>query len=532
MRALRPYQAESVAAIEHEWQAQRSTLLVLATGCGKTFTAAEVIRRRRPAGMVLWLAHREELLYQAKEAIKGHTGLTVGVEKAEQRAEIVGLWGARVDVVVASVQTLASAKRRTRFDPSLFGTVIVDEAHHATAKTYRDILGHFPDAKVLGLTATPDRGDAVGLGAIFETCAYRYEIRRAIREGYLCPITQRAIECASLDLRDVKVTAGDLNQGDLERAMRVDEVLHQISAPLVREAGTRPTIVFTVSVAQARALEDVLAGYTSAGIRMVDGGTPTELRARYLAEFARGDVQFMLNCGVLTEGFDAPRTACIAVARPTKSRALYTQMIGRGTRLFQGKSDCLVLDFVGNSGRHTLVTPLDVLAGRPIPEDVQQKARELAEQGMPSDEALDEAERLKAEKLEAERLRREAAERKVQAEVAYRAKQVDPFGCIDESDRSGPRATDSQVAYLKNLGVEFPHVPSRKEASRMLDEISARRRKGLCTYKQARALVKRGLSPDLSFDDARAAMDALSASGWVVTTSIRARFGAQSETAE
>ncbi len=515
MKTLRPYQAEACDAIMRDWDAHRSTLLVLATGCGKTFTASEVIRRRKGAGRVLWIAHREELITQGKEAIEAHTGLTCGIEKAEQRASVHGFFGVD-EVVVASVQTL-QGRRLERFGRDHFGTLIVDEAHHATARSYRAILEHFEGAKVLGLTATPDRGDAVGLGNVFESVAYRYEIRRAIREGYLCPIAQKLVECADLDLSDVRTVAGDLNQGELERAMTIDAVLHQVAGPLVREAGDRPTIVFTVSVAQAHALVDVLAGYTQARVRAIDGTTVPELRRRYLAEFAAGETQFMINCGVLTEGFDAPRTACIAVARPTKSRALYTQMIGRGTRLFEGKQDCLVLDFVGNSGRHKLVTPLDVLAGKPLPEDVQRAAEEMVADGMPSEEALAKAEQDaidRAARAE-ERRRREA---KIQAEVAYRAQLVDPFAMFDvERGETGPRATEAQLDALRRAKIPLDYVPSRREASAMIDRLKERRSKGLATYAQARQLIKRGLPGDkMTFEEARRALDAIANNGWRV----------------
>ncbi len=523
MKELRPYQVAACDAIMERWKTDRSTLLVLATGCGKTFTASEIIARRVAMGRVLWLAHREELLTQARDAIVAHTALRVGTEKAEQRAEISGgLWGEQDNVVVASVQTLASEKRRARFDPGVFGTIIVDEAHHACSKSYRDILAHFPYAQILGLTATPDRGDGVAMGEVFESCAFRYEIRKAIDEGYLCSISQQRIECADLDLASCRTTAGDLNQGDLEKAMRLDAVLHQVAGPLVREAGDRPTIVFTVSVDQAHALAEVMGGYTSAGVRSIDGTTPSEIRRKYLAEFSEGRVQFMINCGVLTEGFDAPRTACIAVARPTKSRALYTQMVGRGTRLFPGKTDCLVLDFVGNSGRHTLVTPLDVLAGKPLPDDVKKRATELAEGGMPSEEALAkaEAEAIAREEKAAAALARKA---KAKADAAYRKTVVDPFGVVGAGDRGGAPASNGQMDYLRSFGatIDENNPPSAREASKLIDRLVDRRRRNLCTYKQAKLLQRYDLSTEVGFAEAKRTIDAIAENGWKLPDHLR-----------
>lgn len=525
MKVLRPFQTEAVQSVMREWQMQRSTLLVMATGTGKTVTGSEIIRMRQGAGLILWLAHREELITQAHDAIVLNTGLRVGIEKAERRAQLDGLWGAMDDVVVASVQTLASGDRLRRFDPGHVSTIIVDEAHHATSVTYRKILDYFPYAQVLGLTATPDRGDGVGLGGIFDSVAYEYDIRRGITEGYLSPITQKQLICADLDLSKCRTTAGDLNAGDLEKSMMVDAVLHQVADPLVREAGDRSTIIFTVSVDQAHSLVEVLGGYTNAVVRAVDGTTPYELRRRYLAEFASGECQFIANCGVLTEGFDAPRTRCVAVVRPTKSRALYTQMLGRGTRLFEGKDDCLVLDFTGNSGKHKLVTPLDVLAGKPIPEDVRKAAQKLTEGGMPSEEALATAEKEAIER--AEKAEREAARKaKARAEIAYRAKIVNPFG--ETRDTGAPRATEAQLQYLRNMGVEIPNeIPSTREASKVIDGLKKRREKGLCTHKQAKLLAKMGLNPDVPFREASEILDAVVANRWRVPTEIMTRYGMQ-----
>jgi superfamily II DNA or RNA helicase len=534
MRALRPYQETAVRSVHESWTVYRSSLLVLATGCGKTFTAASILAERAKLGRILWVAHRRELISQAREALES-VGLVCEIEMAEEWAKLHAhdLFGAKTDVVIASVQTLQRARLK-RFREDAFSTIVIDETHHATAKTYRDILDRFPAAHVLGLTATPDRGDGVGLGAIFDAVAYEYGIREAITEGYLAPITQKRIECADIDLRDVKTRAGDLAQDELARAMSVEAVQHQIAGPLVEHAGDRPTIVFTSSVEQAHALADILAGYTSARCAAIDGTTHDELRARYLGGFARGEIQFITNCAVLTEGFDAPRTSCIAIARPTKSRALYTQMIGRGTRLAPGKSDCLVLDFVGNSGRHKLVNPLDVLAGDPIPDDVREEAEKKTAKGMPSLEALEQAKQEaieRAERAERERLRKA----KIKADVAHRAQIVDPFGVTNEGDRSGPRASDGQVSALMRFGLteEQASSMSKREASKMVGEMIERSRRGLCSFKQARQMAKYGLRTDLTRAEASTVMDALAKNGWKPLPELVARFGArQTEAAE
>jgi hypothetical protein len=268
----------------------------------------------------------------------------------------------------------------------------------------------------------------IGLGNVFDSVAYEYPIRRGIQEGYLCDIVQRAVYCADLDLSDIRTLGGDLAQGELEAALTIDGVLHQVAAPLVEQAGNRQTLIFTAGVQQAHALADVIAGYLddTSKVAALDGTTPRKERARLISGFRSGAIQYLVNCAVLTEGFDAPECACIAIARPTKSRALYTQMVGRGTRTADGKIDCLILDFVGNSGRHKLVTPLDVLAGKPIPPDVERETLGLIAEGKPTEQALREAEERAIERVRAEAERRARAA-KIRADVAYQTRIVDPF---------------------------------------------------------------------------------------------------------
>lgn len=528
-RPLRDYQVEACDAIELAWTTARSTLLVLPTGMGKTRVISEVLRRRASAGVALVLAHRRELIEQAAASIAEDGGLLCEVEQAQRRASLVGTLYGQAQVVVGSVATM-QGKRLERWPEDWFKTVVIDEAHHATAASYRAILKRFPNAKVLGVTATPDRGDEVGLSAVFETCAYQYEIREAIRAGWLCPIHVRTIECADLQLDDIKVVRGDLAQEELERALSVDKVLHQISAPLVREAGDRSTIVFTAGVEQAKALAQVMGGYTDRAIETVDGSTPEEVRADVLARFRSGDVQFLLNCAVLTEGFDAPRTACVAMARPTKSRALYQQCLGRGTRIAPGKDGLLVLDFVGNGSRHRLVTVIDVLAGKPIGDDVRRRAEKFIGQGEDAERALAKAhlEAAREERLERELAvrRRDAAERKrarVQADVTYIARDVDPF--VTGRDHSGAPATDGVLRYLREVfGADLKQA-SQREAQRLLDTLKARQRAGLATYKQTVLLRRMKLNPDLPREEASKAISALREAKWRATSEIRSRWG-------
>lgn len=522
---LRPYQVEAGAACTEAWEQHRSILLVMATGTGKTFTASRIVADRADRGRILWLAHRGELLDQAAETLTSRVGLQCNVEKAELRAPRgIDLYGAR-PVVVASVPTLRGARLK-EWDKNEFATIVVDEAHHAPAKTYRDILGHFAGAKVLGLTATPDRGDGTGMHTVFDHCAFEYDIRRGISEGYLCSIQQKSVHCADLDISDVKTVAGDLSQGQLEQALIDGGVLHQTAAPLVELAGRRQTLVFTAGVAQAHALADVIAGYLGNPdlVKALDGTTPRDTRRAYIQAFRDGRIQFLLNCAVLTEGFDAPETACVAVARPTKSRALYTQMIGRGTRIAEGKDDCLVLDFTGNSGRHRLVTPLDVLAGKPLDDDMLSDALGMCADGKPSEEALLAAEQRQREREEAAAEARRRAQ-KIKAQVAYSTRDVDPFTFLGlvQTGGGGP-ATEKQLRFMRNMGVPAEGNVSKWDASKVIDKLNRRRTKNLCSYKQARLLARHGLPDDLSFSDASEAITAIANNNWKAPKWVFERF--------
>ncbi len=480
---LRPYQLAAIAGVQARLLGGTGrTLLVLPTGGGKTVVFAELVRECVARGQrALVLAHRTELLKQAHRKLTD-VGVLAGIEKADKRA-------GHAPVVVASVQTL-QGKRLQRLRPSEFGLVVVDEAHHAAATSYRAILDWFAATPTLGVTATPDRADGKALGEVFSSVAYRYELRAAIRDGWLAPIRARRILVDSLDLSSVRTRAGDLAQDDLAKVMATEEVLLGVASPLIEQAGDRKTMVFAVDVANAHSLAEVLNRYRPSCARAIDGTATDEERTTLLRDFTAGRFQFLVNCALFTEGFDEPSVACIAVARPTKSRALYTQMIGRGTRLFPGKADCLVLDFVGNSGRHKLVGPIDALAAGDVTEDVHGEANRMLE-----DEQLELEDVLASADAE---LKRQRAAAKLTASAKYIAHEIDPF-LGDELDLE-PAATfagcndpalASQVDEILAAGVK--HVTpdlTRGEAHRIIGAIRSRRKAGLSSVKQT-ALLKR-----------------------------------------
>jgi superfamily II DNA or RNA helicase len=518
---LRDYQVEALKAIEREHASVRSTLLVLATGLGKTTVFAEWIRRRleQCGGRAVVVAHREELISQAAARIRQQCpGLSVGIEMAESRCSTL----APERVVVTSVQTASRPERLRTFDPSQVTSVVIDEAHHATARSYRAIIDHLSFAQVLGVTATPDRGDRVGLGSIFESCAYQLDMLAGIERGFLVPIRVSRIVADDVDLRRVRVRGGDLAADELDRLLSVESTLHQIASPLVREARDRQTIVFTPGVQTAHELARVLAGYVGPGlVAAIDGGTPREERAHLLARYKAGDLWCIVNCAVLTEGFDAPSTSCVVMARPTRSRALYAQCVGRGTRPAPNKQDLLVLDFVGSSEDHTLCTPLDVLGGEPLDDETAARARRRMEGGedvvTARRRALDEvrAEREARERAERERREREERQARITADVRYARRDVDPWRRIVEGTRaSGPPATPAQIQALARLGYDTRESLSRTQASRLIDDLVRRARSGMATYRQARWLLRHGYPDTLSREQASRVMDAWARNGW------------------
>ena len=327
---LRPYQQAAREAVENRWeQGDDSTLLSIPTGCGKTVIFAKIAEDRvRQGDRVLILAHRGELLDQAADKLHTATGLSCATEKAEQSC--LGSW---LRVAVGSVQTLMRPKRLAAFPRDYFGTIIIDEAHHAVSDSYGRILNHFDSAKVLGVTATPDRGDMRNLGSVFQSLAYEYSLTKAIREGYLVPIKALTVPL-KMDLSGVGVQSGDFKPGDLDSAL--DPYLYQIADEMAKTCADRKTVVFLPLVKTSQKFRDILC---SRGFRAAEVNGESPDRAEILAAFDRGEYNVLCNSMLLTEGWDCPSVNCVVVLRPTKVHSLYSQMVGRGTRLFPGKTD-------------------------------------------------------------------------------------------------------------------------------------------------------------------------------------------------
>ncbi len=538
---LRPYQETAVDGVFDAWKGCSSTLLVMPVGTGKTVTFAHVIKRR-PPGKALLLAHREELLWQGADKIKAITGIVADIEKADMWADPNRFFGS--DVIVSSIQTQCSGRngdgRMTRFDPNDFSLVVVDEAHHATAPTYRKVLEWYrqnPDLKVLGVTATPDRADEEALGQVFESVAYDYELLDAIHDGWLVPIRQRAVVVDGLDFSSIRTTAGDLNGKDLARVMEYEEALHGIAAPTLELAGDRKALVFAASVAHAERLSEIFNRHKHGSSRWVCGKTPTDERRDTVSRFATGELQFLCSVGCFTEGFDDPGVELIVMGRPTKSRTLYAQMVGRGTRplpdLVDGvesaaerrkaiatspKPACEVIDFVGNAGRHKLITTADILGGR-VSDDVVKRAKTIAEDAegaaVDMEDALVEATR----QLEVERQIEAARRAHVRVKAKYRTSTVDPFDVLNiqphrergwDKDR---QPTEKMIAMLEKNGIDTSDM-SMGQARQLVGELIKRWKTKRCTFKQGKVLSKFGYDTDVGFDEASRIIDSIAKNGW------------------
>lgn len=436
----------------------------------------------------MMLSHRFELNQQSRKTFEDICGEDVDLEQASYHAD---RFGQQSRIVVASVQTLNSYKRKTqryrmeKFHPDDFGLVMIDEAHRAAAASYRRVVEHFsqnPNCRIIGVTATPDRLDKVGLGVVFDKVACNLDIVWGIQNGWLVPPKQVMVHVEGLDLSEVRTVGGDLDEKQLARLVEVEENLHAMAKPIVDVCGEdKQAIVFTASVQQAHRIAEMIDDYRARQFGPTDRTVAVSIdgslspqdprRQQIVRDFKEGRIQYLCNCGVATEGFDAPNVRVVAIGRPTKSRALYVQMLGRGTRPLPGtvedcgdadsrraaiaaspKPQCTVIDFVGQSGRHKLICTTDVLAGETEPEEIKDRANRIASAAAFDGDALEAIQEAR-EQIEAERA---AARAKVTVGVDYKI--VEQRTLYDLRSVPDGRCPN----YLKNKS------PSEKQKSMMM----------------------------------------------------------------
>jgi superfamily II DNA or RNA helicase len=442
---LRPYQREAIAAVLSARRAGvRRMVVCLPTGAGKTVIFSELARMAKR--QVLVLAHREELLQQAKAKI-GAAEIERGAERAPADAK----------VLVASIRSLHEARLARVLEGRDFGLIVYDECHHAAAEDNLRVLrklgafGAHWTGTLLGFTATTARGDGKGLEEVFEEIVYTKTLPDLIGDGYLSRLRGYRI-ATHADLTRVTATVSDFVEEELAEAVDIEERNALVARSIQELARDRRTIAFCVTVGHAmnlaRALNEV---GVPAGI--VHGAMKPDARAQALADFRAGRTQALTNVAVLTEGFDDPGVSCVAMARPTRSEGLYAQCVGRGTRLFPEKKDCLVLDFVDLS--HLSLCTLPSLFGTP---------RDLDLAGGDAEEARRAWQRIRFDhpgfEVEAGALTLE--------EIQDRASRFDPLGLVtDEEVRAiSPNAWFSLGRH--GVGLHFERSPGRASLALVL----------------------------------------------------------------
>lgn len=511
---LRPYQEEARAKVQQEWkEGRKRTLLVLPTGCGKTIVFSKIIEDRVKMGeRVLVLAHRSELLEQASDKLKTATGLGTALEKAENTS--IGTW---FRVVVGSVQTMQREKRLSKFPDDHFDTIVIDEAHHAISDGYQRVLEHFKDANVLGVTATPDRGDMRNLGSYFDSLAYEYPLVDAIKSGYLSKITAITIPL-ELDLSTVSQQAGDFKASEIGTAL--DPYLEQIADEMVKQCKDRKTVVFLPLVKTSQKFRDIL---NAKGFKAAEVNGESKDRAEILEDFDKDKYNVLCNSMLLTEGWDCPTVDCVVVLRPTKVRALYSQMVGRGTRLAPGKENLLLLDFLWHTERHELCRPAHLIASSPevakkmtenMAEDTEVEFSLLDAEEQASKDVVAEREEALAKQLAEQRKKKRKLVDPLQFEMSIQAEDLADYVPSFGWEMAPP--SEKQLKALEKFGIYTEEIGNAGKAGKLLDRLNKRKDSGLTTPKQIRLLEGRGFRNVgmWKFEDASNLINRIAASGW------------------
>jgi superfamily II DNA or RNA helicase len=500
---LRTYQSECVEACFESWKKFRKILAVLPTGSGKTIVFSKIAEREK--GRVLILAHRDELIQQARAKLESATGIVADVEQAEHKAELSSR------VVVGSIQTMAA--RGGRWPANHFSTIIIDEAHRTLGDSYLNFLELHPGSKVLGVTATPDRSDKQELGTFYEDVAYEVSLVEMIRQGYLCKIRVRQVPL-QIDVSGARKAMGDFNQDDIDAIL--SPYLPQIAQAIPKD---RKTIVFLPLVKTSRSFtaQCILAGHDA---EHIDGDSND--RRDILQRFHAKPTGVLCNSSLLTEGYDEPGIDCVVCLRPTTSRGLYSQIIGRGTRIASGKDHLLVLDFLWLTGKHPLVRPSSLVSGSREVSEIADKLVE--EQGeLDIEKAV-----IDATAMREQSLRRELERQALAIKFTKRAKTViDPIEwALDLGDtmladyqptmewHKRP-ASEGQLAMLKKFKVDTEKVKCMGHASLMIGRIMDRSKLKLASPGQLVWLKRRGHpSPaTCSFKDARVFLESVFGKG-------------------
>lgn len=544
---IRDYQLRGVDAAFEQWKEVLSTLISMPTGTGKTRIAAEVIQRIQPK-RTMFVAHARELLFQAKETILNSCFLESELEMAELRA---GNTLFSAPVVLAMVQSLNSKnsdgiRRLRRFYPKDFGLLVIDEAHHGVTDSYKQVIDHFkqnPELRILALTATADRLDEEALGQICDSVAMDYEILDAIHDGWLVEPYQHFVGIEGLDLTRVSSHDGDFNQVELAQEMEAQRTLYGVADSTLKVVGDKRTLIFTASVKQAEWLSTILNNHKPGCSGWVCGETGSEQRKAMLADFNSGRLQVMCNCNCLSEGFDSPMVEVVVHAAPTKSRARYAQRCGRSLRPEPGLVDnystsaarrkaisksskpfATILDFVGVSGKHKLMSVADLLGGNVSEQAIQnvvEKAKSSGRAVQLTEELVAEEERLQKEAREW-RMIQEAKRVRMIGNSTFSLKTISPFDAFDLSPMKergwdvGRAASDKERDFFlkHHIDVNGMTKPQRDQLRRTM---IYRWRRNLATLKQCARIKQYYPAQDttrLTKDGASRILDELALNNW------------------
>lgn len=565
---LRPYQKNTVKNV---WEAfdkgERTALVVLPTGCGKTICMAAIIEEEvKRGGRVLLLAHRNSLLVQGQESIEATTGLHVGFEGGKEHPT-------KEDrIVVSSVQTLSREERLHKFHPKAFSLIMVDEAHHIPAQSYKTIIEYFSNAKLLGVTATPKRGDKTDVSDLFGTVCSEYTLTTAIQDGWLSPIKIK--QCPiSIDVSNVRIQSGDYSVSEIGEALL--PYLDAVVDAIIENAGNRKTIIFTPLVSTAKGMVEL---FQRKGIRADYVAGERKDSDEVMESYRNGEINILINALLLTEGYNEPSIDCVVNLRLTKSESLLLQMIGRGTRLSPGKENLLVLDFLWNDkGRRksinlkTLIAAEDTSISEEDIDDIFTRC--ITEKNFQEEDILEAISRIKKDVKEQreESLRKALQDRQYLKELQERKKKekqqqiefilnygktnalykegkefdlvyeeengpvwlihtkdkvLEALGLADficntsiYSEWQQEKATEKQIQVLKDFGIDEKYIYCKGQASYLLDNFFERRKEGLCSYKQAKMLFRYKVEnlDILDGDIVKKAMNTLAKNKWKPT---------------
>lgn len=502
---LRYYQQEAKDAIFQKWDnGTKNTLLVLPTGCGKTVVFAQITKELiAKQKKILIIAHRTELLTQAQNKLAAY-GVMTAMEKGKETSI-----GTDANAVLASIQTISRKNRLSKFDTEFFDYIIIDEAHHAAAASYQKVLNYFKHAKVLGVTATPERGDKKTLADTFENIAYEYPLDKAIDEKFLTPI-EACLLPVKIDISNCKISKGDFDADSIHTAL--DPYLEQIAKKMESYCKNRKTVVFLPLIATAKKFMQILNRH---GFRACEVNHESKNRAELLKDFEDDKYNVICNTMLLTEGWDCPSVDCVICLRPTKICSLYQQMVGRGTRPYANKKNLLILDFLWLSGQHDLCKPSCLIKQ---PEQAADVDAYMTYNTKPVNifSKIDKTTIIEKENTLAQTLSSHSHRKTKMINPLTYIQMLNPY--YNWNTYNDEKPTPKQIALLAKFDIDASYIPSKKDASHIIAILMNRREAKLASAKQMTLLQKFGFTniKKCTSNTARLVIDNIAKNNWHV----------------